>query len=192
VPQTDQRGDLIRAENFILATRDTGYRSTSYALAELVDNSIQAGATRIETFVAPTGDAECPLELTIVDNGCGMNPTELRRALAFGGTSRFDDRTSLGRYGMGLPNGALSLARKLTVYSWRPGKALVAELVASSEADGRARGEALAPFGPLNRGRSGDGTLPAHADPVHIQRTPASPRSCWRTRSPSRTSATGS
>ena len=40
-------GDLVLPENFVLATRDTGYRSPAYALAELVDNAIQAGASQV-------------------------------------------------------------------------------------------------------------------------------------------------
>ncbi len=126
--KTGRRGELVRAENFILATRDTGYRTSAYALAELVDNAIQAGATQIEAQVAATGDSTCPLAVTVVDNGCGMGAEELRQALAFGGTSRFDDRTSLGRYGMGLPNGSLSLARRVAVHSWRNGRTLAVGL----------------------------------------------------------------
>ena len=135
----DDRGDLVRAENFILATRDSGYRSPAYALAELVDNAIQAGATRIETHIAATRGAQWPLEIAVVDNGCGMDAAELRQALAFGGTSRFNDRTSLGRYGMGLPNGGLSLARNLAVCSWRREGAFAAGLDVDRIVGGRQR-----------------------------------------------------
>ena len=34
-----RRADLVQAGNFILATRDSGYRSPAYALAELIDNA---------------------------------------------------------------------------------------------------------------------------------------------------------
>lgn len=137
--QHKHRGDLIQAENFILATRDTGYRTPAYALAELVDNAIQAGASYIETHIVATRGGRWPLQVTVVDNGCGMDAAELRQALAFGGTSRFDDRTSLGRYGMGLPNGGLSLARRLTVCSWRPEGAFAAELDVDRIVGGRQR-----------------------------------------------------
>ncbi len=122
-PSSNARGELIRAENFILATRDTGYRSAAYALAELVDNAIQAGASTVETRISAVAGEPTPLQITVTDNGAGMSPAELRQALAFGGSSRFNDRTSLGRYGMGLPNGSLSLARRFTVSSWQPGSA---------------------------------------------------------------------
>jgi hypothetical protein len=48
-----------------------------------------------------------------------MDPFTLRHALRFGGSTRFNDRTGLGRYGMGLPNSSLSQARRVTVYTWR-------------------------------------------------------------------------
>ena len=38
---------VVAPETFILATRDTGYRDIASALAELVDNSVQAAATKI-------------------------------------------------------------------------------------------------------------------------------------------------
>jgi hypothetical protein len=48
-----------------------------------------------------------------------MDKKTLRQALRFGGSSRFNDRAGLGRYGMGLPNSSLSQARRVEVYSWQ-------------------------------------------------------------------------
>jgi hypothetical protein len=113
---------LVDAANFVLATRDSGYRSTSYAIAEFVDNSLQADATSILIDVMPAEDSRYPLELLVIDDGRGMNAATLASALTFGGSSRFGDRSSLGRYGMGLPNGALSCARRVDVFTWRRGR----------------------------------------------------------------------
>jgi hypothetical protein len=41
----------------------------------------------------------------------------LRHALQFGWSSRFNSRNGFGRYGMGLPNASLSVARRVEVYS---------------------------------------------------------------------------
>ncbi|UNK58899.1 ATP-binding protein [Pseudoxanthomonas daejeonensis] len=111
---------IIALDKFIQATRDSGYKSTAAALSELVDNSIQAGATRIAIKIAMT-DAESGngIEVSVLDNGCGMDPFTLRQALRFGGSTRFGDRSGLGRYGMGLPNASLSQARRVTVYAWQ-------------------------------------------------------------------------
>ena len=93
------------------------------AIAEMIDNAIQAGAKTVEISVGETQGEQYPLSISISDDGHGMAPTDLGRALSFGGSSRFNDRLSLGRYGMGLPNASLSQARRVDVFSWRDGKA---------------------------------------------------------------------
>lgn len=102
------------------ATRDAGYRSTTAAVAELIDNAIQADAHSVRVFVhESSGSSGRDLSLAVLDDGSGMSPETLRRALQFGGSSRFDDRSGLGRYGMGLPNSSVSQARRLEVLSWQ-------------------------------------------------------------------------
>jgi hypothetical protein len=112
---------IIALDKFIQATRDSGYKGTASAIAELVDNSIQAGASRISITVGVDADADIDgsIQIAVLDNGCGMDPFTLRQALRFGGSSRFNDRSSLGRYGMGLPNASLSQAQRVMVYTWR-------------------------------------------------------------------------
>ena len=120
--------DLIDPVNFLLATRDTGYKSTALVVAEFIDNSIQAQAHRVIVEVAASSDARFPVEILVVDDGAGMDAQVLSRALTFGGSSRFNDRSSLGRYGMGLPNGAMNRARRVEVYSWQGATVLRASL----------------------------------------------------------------
>ncbi len=111
---------VIALEKFIQATRDSGYKGAASAISELVDNSIQAGATEISISVsADSGDEYKEITVSVLDNGSGMDPFTLRQALRFGGSTRFDDRRGLGRYGMGLPNASLSHARRVTVYTWQ-------------------------------------------------------------------------
>ena len=109
---------IIVLDRFIQATRDSGYKGTASAISELVDNSIQAGATRISISVIPSPDGGTICVHTL-DNGCGMDATTLRQSLRFGGSTRFGYRTGLGRYGMGLPNASLSQARRVVVYTWQ-------------------------------------------------------------------------
>jgi hypothetical protein len=122
--RTKPARSLIDPVNFLLATRDTGYKSTALVLAELLDNSIQAGAGSVSVTVSSGDDPQMPVEITVVDDGEGMDASTLGAALTFGGSSRFNDRSSLGRYGMGLPNGTLSRSRRVEVYTWRGGDAL--------------------------------------------------------------------
>lgn len=121
-----QDWSIIALDKFIQATRDSGYKGTASAISELVDNSIQAGAKRIAISVetkAAVNDEDKTIEVSVLDNGCGMDPFTLRQALRFGGSTRFGDRQGLGRYGMGLPNASLSQARRVTVYTWQGGSA---------------------------------------------------------------------
>jgi hypothetical protein len=109
---------IVALHNFIRATRDSGYKDMSSAVAELVDNSLQAGATEISVTIVADDQEKRAIALNVVDNGCGMDSRTLRTALRFGGSSRFNDRDGLGRYGMGLPNSSFSQAQRLTVHSW--------------------------------------------------------------------------
>src|SRR2546426_5107670 len=111
---------LVADHQFILATRDTGYRSLANAVAELVDNSVQAEATCVRVFVRDAaGEVDSDVAIAVLDNGHGMDRDTLWTALQFGGTERFGDRRGLGRFGMGLPNSSVSQSRRVEVYSWR-------------------------------------------------------------------------
>src|SRR4051812_12013220 len=91
---------LVAAHNFIMATRETGYRSVATAIAELIDNAIQAKATNVQVFVLnkSLGDtdnkAESQITIAVLDDGEGMDRATLWTALQFGGSGRFDDRSS--------------------------------------------------------------------------------------------------
>lgn len=110
---------LIDAPNFIRAIRESGYVSMATALAELIDNSLQANATIVDIAIHRDGPESLP-RIVVEDNGEGMSSAELASCLRFGGSSRFDSRQSFGRFGMGLPAASLSQARHVEVTVWRP------------------------------------------------------------------------
>jgi len=118
----DPSTDLLVVENFVYAIRDSGYLSLSTALAELVDNSLEAGAQCINITVSRPSDSGLT-EISVADDGRGMSADELRDCLRFGGTTRFNLRDSFGRFGMGLPMASLSQARRVEVVSWQHGNA---------------------------------------------------------------------
>lgn len=116
---TEQDFSIIAVDKFIRATRDSGYKGTPSAVAELIDNALQANATKVSVNLRVEAEqTDYPVVLSVVDNGTGMDSSTLRLALRFGGSTRFDDRGGLGRYGMGLPNSSLSQAKRVTVHSW--------------------------------------------------------------------------
>lgn len=124
------RFSIVRQDQFIQATRDSGYKGTDSALSEIIDNALQAKATKVAIQMhgeTPeySGKGARPQkrvnEVVISDNGRGMNAEDLRKALRFGDGSRFDDRSNLGRFGMGLPNSSVSQCMRFEVYTWQRG-----------------------------------------------------------------------
>ncbi|WP_328914250.1 MULTISPECIES: ATP-binding protein [unclassified Streptomyces] len=122
VQQNHRKDDLLVSCNFIRAVRESGYVSLSTALAEVIDNSLQAAASVISITIVRPAVGGFP-EVRVEDNGVGMSRPELEACLRFGGSSRFDERKSFGRFGMGLPAASLSQARRVEVASWQGSKA---------------------------------------------------------------------
>ena len=120
-------GDLIPPSLSIKAMRDSGYRNTAYALAELIDNSIQANADLVEVFCIERprliNQRECSriVKIGVLDNGSGMDEITLRLALQFGNGTHLNDRRGIGRFGMGLPNASISQCRHVDVWTWQAG-----------------------------------------------------------------------
>ncbi|HZR75127.1 ATP-binding protein [Bradyrhizobium sp.] len=113
---------IIALDRFIQSTRDSGYKGTVSAIAELVDNALEASARRIDIRVRKSANGD-DFEVSVLDDGTGMDAETLTEALRFGGTTRFNSRKGLGRFGMGLPNASLSQARRVEVYTWQQGEA---------------------------------------------------------------------
>src|SRR3954466_15743372 len=78
---------LIVPEAFVRGIRDLGYRSTGDALAELIDNAVQAYADRVNVLFGFEGGGSLkkPSQLAVLDNGHGMDPEMIRRAVLWGG-----------------------------------------------------------------------------------------------------------
>lgn len=92
--------------------RDIGYSFES-AVADLVDNSVAAGADQITIDIHFEGRGSY---LTIADNGAGMHDDHINEAMRFGSRREYDDG-DLGRYGLGLKTASLSQCRRLEVVS---------------------------------------------------------------------------
>ena len=95
--------------------RDIGY-SLEMALADIVDNSITAGSSRIDVLADFNGGQP---RIGFVDDGHGMSEAELLEAMRPGSQSPLDARedTDLGRFGLGLKTASFSQCRRLTVVS---------------------------------------------------------------------------
>ncbi|SEW38263.1 Histidine kinase-, DNA gyrase B-, and HSP90-like ATPase [Ruminococcaceae bacterium KH2T8] len=98
------------------STRAIGY-SLEAAIADVVDNSIAASAHNIFINFFPVDEEY----VYILDDGCGMDSSEITRAMQYGSKNPNDVRNinDLGRFGLGLKTASLSQCRLLTVVSKR-------------------------------------------------------------------------
>jgi hypothetical protein len=104
--------------SLIESMRAVGY-TTETAVADLVDNSISAGAQLIRIEY----DASHDPFVAILDNGHGMAADELTNAMRHGSSNPTEIRAShdLGRFGLGLKTASLSQCRKMTLVSKKNG-----------------------------------------------------------------------
>ena len=121
--------DIVPTSLVVEAMRDNGYKNAAYAIAELIDNAIQAEATLVELLC---GEKQTFLQertrkrieqVAVLDNGMGMDATTLRIALQFGNGTRLDSgkHDGIGRFGMGLPASSISQCQRVEVWSWQDG-----------------------------------------------------------------------
>ncbi|MDP8929954.1 MAG: ATP-binding protein [Actinomycetota bacterium] len=108
--------DILVGDAFVRGMRDIGYKSTAFALAELIDNAVQASASRVDVVFGFEGGAK-PTAVAVVDDGYGMEPKMVRASLIWGAGTRAEDRSGFGKYGYGLPSASVSQCRRVTVYS---------------------------------------------------------------------------
>ena len=121
------RFDFVPTALAVNAMRDNGYKNAAYAIAELIDNSIQAGAKSVELLCVES-EEQLPQrrvrrirQIGVLDNGGGMDAEVLRQAIQFGNGTRLNDRSGIGRFGMGLPSASISQCRRLEVWTWQSG-----------------------------------------------------------------------
>ena len=97
----------------IESMRAFGYSLPS-AVADLIDNSISAGARTVDLAFEWRGSETL---IAVSDDGCGMDERGLVEAMRLGSRSPTETRAAddLGRFGLGLKSAGWSQARVLTV-----------------------------------------------------------------------------
>ncbi|MGD9974743.1 MAG: ATP-binding protein [Desulfatirhabdiaceae bacterium] len=104
-----------KASIMIESLRGLGY-NTSTAIADIIDNSIASSAKNIRINFHWDGNKST---IRIIDDGWGMDPVELDRAMRLGDKNPLENRATndLGRFGLGLKTASFSQCRRLTVAS---------------------------------------------------------------------------
>jgi hypothetical protein len=100
-------------ERIVEGLRDTGYNFNT-AMADIIDNSIAAKATKVDIRVNmnPAGE----ITVYIADNGLGMDAYGLKNAMTYGSKVR-EELGSLGKFGLGLKTASTAFCRSLSVIS---------------------------------------------------------------------------
>ena len=124
-PDNHEERSILNPAMTVLAMRDSRYRHPANAVAELIDNAIDASAKQVELLVKEhqvllnTRSSDRIHSLAVIDNGNGMSASTLTQALRFGGRVPTPGIRKIGKYGMGLPTASASQCKKLEVWSWQ-------------------------------------------------------------------------
>lgn len=114
---------IVDIKNMGDALRNTGYKNIESAVAEIIDNSLEANAKDVFIIlregIALSG-RKVVNEIGFLDNGSGMNDEVLGKCLGIGATTRYE-RKGMGRFGVGLPQASLYACPEIEVYSWQKG-----------------------------------------------------------------------
>ena len=104
--------------------KNSGYKNTVYALAELIDNSVEANATRVVVGLMVNRHSKLQ-NISVIDNGDGMAPDLIQDAVCEKSGTNLDrqsgasgeTRRKYGKYGVGLPKASISQCNVFTVWS---------------------------------------------------------------------------
>ncbi|XP_019379460.1 PREDICTED: MORC family CW-type zinc finger protein 1, partial [Gavialis gangeticus] len=88
------------------------------AIAELIDNARDAGATRLDIFTVDNDQLQGGFMLCFLDDGCGMNPREATHLIYFGKSSKRQSASKMiGCYGNGLKSGSMRLGKDFILFT---------------------------------------------------------------------------
>lgn len=117
--------DIIKISDYGDALRNSGYKSIESAMAEPVDNSIQANAKNIFIIIKDKvpvwGRKNQVYEIAFLDDGDGMDAALVQGCLRFGNGTHRNERGGIGKFGVGLPQSSMYACPRVEVYSWQNG-----------------------------------------------------------------------
>ncbi|KAM7416598.1 hypothetical protein PAMA_018580 [Pampus argenteus] len=101
-----------------LHTNSTTHEFLFGALAELVDNSRDANATRIDIYTEKRQELRGGYMLCFLDDGIGMDPNEATHVIQFGKSNkRSPGSTHIGQYGNGLKSGSMRIGKDFILFT---------------------------------------------------------------------------
>jgi hypothetical protein len=121
----EEKVSLVETGQAIESLRNSDFDTVS-AVGEVVDNSLQAEAKNIHIV---TVEEEMPargrrkpgqkriIKIAFGDDGYGMDNKTLHHCMQLGYSSRYNDRSGIGRFGVGMTLAAINQCKKIEVYS---------------------------------------------------------------------------
>ena len=126
--------------------RATGFKSTHYALAELIDNSVQSAledkkSKNCKVEVIAIDKDQKLSKILVVDDAGGMSPEILRTSLGVGRGRALEEnkknrvgKGKTSKFGLGLKQASLSQCARFEVYTWQ-GKDIYMSYLDNNELD---------------------------------------------------------
>lgn len=112
---------LVQSGTALESMRNSDFDVYS-AYGEVVDNAIQADATHVRVAIGflpktSTTRQEAITHVAFGDDGHGMDAEVLHKCLQLGYSSRYNDRSGIGRFGVGATLAAINQCKRVEVYS---------------------------------------------------------------------------
>lgn len=96
----------IIGPKYLEKVRSSDYKNSIYAIAEIVDNSLDADAQNVEIITITKNGSVT--DIYFVDDGVGMDESTLQKCVIFSETNNPPGSKKTGYFGFGLPNASLS------------------------------------------------------------------------------------
>lgn len=130
---TMNRPKYNTVKNTILSDRNSGFKNTAYAVAELIDNSIQSSLRAKkkpcevsliiveEKVLISEKNYNRITQIHVYDEAEGMNEDVLSKALSKGQGINKNEKGfgKMGRYGFGLYMSSISQCRRTEIHTWQ-------------------------------------------------------------------------
>ncbi|CAH8526062.1 unnamed protein product [Schistosoma turkestanicum] len=105
-----------------LHTNSTTHEFLFGAIAELIDNARDAGATELDIYTIKDNSVRGNFLLCFADNGCGMTPDDVKNVIIFGKSlKKCEDTAAIGMYGNGLKSGSMRIGNDLVLFTKKEG-----------------------------------------------------------------------
>jgi hypothetical protein len=118
VTTTIDRIPVVLTGQALQSLRDSGF-SLPAALAEVIDNSLEANANKIRIRFSETEQKRKKLihQIVVADDGEGMAEDQLHHYLQLGYSTRYMSTKTIGKYGLGAKLAALNFGTRIDVWS---------------------------------------------------------------------------